>query len=70
MVPSGFLTGVTSTDSQEMGASAAAKIFWTEAAISGPIPSPGMSVTVRGSLQTIRNEFLLMVRRGKCYKPV
>ena len=62
MVPSGFLTGVTSTDSQEIGASAAAKIFWTEAAISGPIPSPGMSVTVLGSLRTDRL-YLPLARR-------
>ncbi len=36
IVPSGFLTGVTSTESQAMGASAAANIRWTDAAISGP----------------------------------
>ena len=82
IVPSECLTGVTSTDSQSIGASAAAKILntkkfliiensmmnnvaivekrcrslkkpncltiylWTAAAISGPIPSPGISVTV------------------------
>jgi len=40
-------TGVTSTGSQEIGTWAAAKIFWTAAEISGPIPSPGMRVTVR-----------------------
>ena len=83
IVPSGCLTGVTSTDSQSTGASAAANILFkrymwsiyfqiisiltfyarpnsrylwqsschctyrcTEAAISGPIPSPGINVTV------------------------
>jgi len=44
--PSGYFTGVTSTTSHSMGTFAAAKIFWTEAEISGPIPSPGMRVTV------------------------
>lgn len=32
--------------SQSMGAPAASKIFFTESAISGPIPSPGKSVQV------------------------
>jgi hypothetical protein len=36
MVPSGFLTGATSTGSQAIGASAAANIRCTAVAISGP----------------------------------
>ena len=36
IVPSAFLIGATSTGSQAIGTSAAAKIFWTATAISGP----------------------------------
>jgi hypothetical protein len=43
-------TGVTSTDSHSMGTLAAAKIFCTEAEISGPMPSPGMRVHFLTSL--------------------
>lgn len=65
-LPSGFLTGVTSTVSHSYiitinnhflrvhtnqlltrGTLATAKIFWTAAEISGPIPSPGIKVTLR-----------------------
>ena len=37
--------------SWQMATCAAANIFWTAAAISGPIPSPGMSVTVLTELE-------------------
>lgn len=43
------LTGVTSTVSQSIGTPAAWKIFCTAAEISGPIPSPGISVILRTS---------------------
>lgn len=43
------LTGVTSTQSHSIGTFAAVKIFWTAAEISGPIPSPGISVILRTS---------------------
>lgn len=38
--------GVTSTDSHSMGVFAAAKMSFTDCEISGPIPSPSISVTV------------------------
>lgn len=41
------LTGVTSSISHWIGTPATSKIFCTDAEISGPIPSPGMRVTVR-----------------------
>uniref|UniRef100_A0A6B0UHY5 Putative secreted protein n=1 Tax=Ixodes ricinus TaxID=34613 RepID=A0A6B0UHY5_IXORI len=50
-LPSGPLTGVTSTTSHWIGTPAVLKISWTEAEISGPMPSPGMSVTVRTSVE-------------------
>ncbi len=43
------LTGVTSTVSHSIGTPAVWKIFCTAAEISGPIPSPGMSVILRTS---------------------
>lgn len=47
--PSACLTGVTSTVSHWIGTFAATKICWTAAEISGPIPSPGIRVTLRTS---------------------
>jgi len=41
----GLMTGVTSTSCHMIGAFAAAYICFTLFAISGPIPSPGISVT-------------------------
>ena len=45
ILPSTPLTGVTSTGSHSIGALAASNIFCTLADISGPMPSPGISVT-------------------------
>ncbi len=43
--PCGVKTGVTSTSSHSIGTFAALNIFTTDCDISGPIPSPGISVT-------------------------
>lgn len=48
--PSGSLVGVTGTMSQVMGTFAALKTFCTASEISGPMPSPGMRLTVRTAL--------------------
>ena len=46
VVTPSFKKGVTSTSSQTIGTLFAAKIFLTAAEISGPIPSPGIIVTI------------------------
>lgn len=60
-------TGVTSTDSHSSGTWAAVKICCTAAEISGPMPSPGISVTFFTSDAKLRvDDAIVVVAFGVC----